>query len=245
PLQLAELPVENPGGCHRHPLLKDRRRKNRRPDAGCVHVAQLLVDLAQVRRIDGQMAGVSFVNVNAIAVGLDRESGRQKRLQIVDDRTRQKVVVCVDDRRQHRGAFPTAQDVLLCCANPARVGSTAASRYFVLGILTLTQTGTSLIAQSVGALAPFLAVALALDRTHIGMLPAGIAITWAAFGMFSGVIVDRFGERRMIFLSGLGMGLAICISAAVENYWWVLGWFAVYGIMSSFSTPAGGRDHVV
>jgi MFS family permease len=121
------------------------------------------------------------------------------------------------------------------------VGSTTASRYFVLGILTLTQTGTSLIAQSVGALAPFLAVALALDRTHIGMLPAGIAITWAAFGMFSGVIVDRFGERRMIFLSGLGMGLAICISAAVENYWWLLGWFAVYGIMSSFSTPAGGR----
>jgi MFS family permease len=123
----------------------------------------------------------------------------------------------------------------------ARVGSSSAARYFVLLILTLTQTGTSLVAQGIGALAPFLAVALSLDRTHIGMLSAGIAITWAIFGKFSGVIVDRYGERRMIFLSGLGMGLATLVSAAFENYWWLFAWFSVYGIMSSFSTPAGGR----
>ncbi len=98
-----------------------------------------------------------------------------------------------------------------------------------------------MISQGLGALAPFLASALALDRKHIGLLAAGIAITWALFGRFSGVIVDRFGERRMIFLSGLGMGTAVCISAAMENYWWLLAWFGVYGIMSSFSTPAGGR----
>jgi len=121
------------------------------------------------------------------------------------------------------------------------VTSTASARYFVLGILTLTQTGTSLIGQGIGTLAPFLAPALALDRTHIGMLSAGIAITWALLGTFSGVLVDRFGERRMIFLSGVGMGLAICIAAAIENYWWLLVWLGVYGIMASFSTPAGGR----
>lgn len=121
------------------------------------------------------------------------------------------------------------------------MGSSAASRYFVLAILTLTQTGTSLVAQGIGALAPFLTTALALDRTHIGLLSTGIAITWAIFGSFAGVFVDRFGERRMIFLSGIGMGLAVSISAAVENYWWLFAWFGVYGIMSSFSTPAGGR----
>lgn len=121
------------------------------------------------------------------------------------------------------------------------MGSSTASRYFVLAILTLTQTGTSLIAQGIGALAPFLASALALDRTHIGLLSAGIAIAWALFGSFAGVFVDRYGERRMIFLSGLGMGLAVSISAAVESYWWIFAWFGVYGIMSSFSTPAGGR----
>jgi MFS transporter, ACS family, hexuronate transporter len=121
------------------------------------------------------------------------------------------------------------------------VASTAASRYFVLGILTLTQTGTSLISQGIGTLAPFIAPALALDRTHIGMLAAGIGLTWALTGSFAGVIVDRFGERRVIFMSGVGMGAAIGLSAAIKNYWWLLAWFAVYGIMSSFSTPAGGR----
>ena len=119
--------------------------------------------------------------------------------------------------------------------------SSSHARYFVLGILTLTQTGTSLIGQSIGTLAPFIAPALDLDRTHLGILSAGISITWALVGAFSGVIVDRFGERRMIFLSGIGMGLAISIAAAVQNYWWLLGWLAAYGLMSSFSSPAGGR----
>jgi MFS family permease len=45
-------------------------------------------------------------------------------------------------------------------------------------------------------LTPFIAADLHLNFTQVGLLSAGLALTWALAGMFGGVISDRTGSRK-------------------------------------------------
>jgi MFS family permease len=114
-------------------------------------------------------------------------------------------------------------------------------RYAILALVTLAQAGASIVQQGIGALAPFFAVAFSAGGAQIGFifgtLTAGSALTTA----LAGVAVDKYGERRIILVSGLTMGGALFAAAAVPAYPWLLAWMFVAGIGYAASTPAGGR----
>jgi MFS transporter, ACS family, hexuronate transporter len=115
------------------------------------------------------------------------------------------------------------------------------ARYLVLAILTVTQMGSSLMSQGIGSLAPFIADTLSLNRTQIGLLTGALGLGWMLTSPLAGVIVDRFGERRVILLSGLAMSLVLLGCAAMANYIWLLCWLVPYAVLMCFQTPAGGR----
>jgi MFS family permease len=115
------------------------------------------------------------------------------------------------------------------------------ARYRILALVTLAQAGASIVQQGIGALAPFFTVAFAANGAQIGFifgaLTGGSALTTA----LAGVAVDKYGERRIILLSGLVMGCALFAAALVPAYAWLLVWMFVAGIGYAASTPAGGR----
>src|SRR5579875_3389663 len=94
------------------------------------------------------------------------------------------------------------------------------ARYVILGLLLIAQMGASLIQQGLGALAPFFVSAIVLT-------PAGI-------------LVDRIGERRAIFVSGFFMGLALVAGATVPSYGVLVVAVFLAGVFYSPTTPAGG-----
>jgi len=74
-------------------------------------------------------------------------------------------------------------------------------------------------------LSPFIAADLHLSFTQVGLLSAGLALTWAISGMFGGAISDRTGSRKVPLLicivafsvcsvlSGLAASFAVLLAA--------------------------------
>ena len=119
------------------------------------------------------------------------------------------------------------------------------SRASVLMLLTAAQAAASVVQQGFGSLAPFLIKEFGLSHAQVG-LSFSIILGGAVFTTaLAGVVVDRFGERKMILWSGVGMGAALVMSSAVANFTWLLFWLLIFGVGYSSSTPAGGRAILV
>ena len=98
-----------------------------------------------------------------------------------------------------------------------------------------------MVQQSLGSLAPVLQAAFGLSHAQVGLsfsVVLGGALVATAI---SGIAVDRWGERRMIFWSGIGMGVALVAASAIPRFAWFVAWMFVFGIGYAASTPAGGR----
>ncbi|TAM74011.1 MFS transporter [bacterium] len=115
------------------------------------------------------------------------------------------------------------------------------SRYVILSLTVVVQAAVSLVQQGIGSIVPFIAVALALDHTRVGLMVAAISAGAASFTAVSGVAVDYFGERAIIFWTGLATGLALIAGALIPHFGWLIFWLFVFGIGYGASTPAGGR----
>jgi MFS family permease len=111
----------------------------------------------------------------------------------------------------------------------------------VLVWMTLAQAGATLDQQGLGGLAPFFTQGLGLDHAGLGLVYGGIYLGSALFTAPSGLLVDRFGERAIVLISGVAMGLAIALGALVRSEAWLIGTLFVFGIGYAASSPAGGR----
>jgi len=117
----------------------------------------------------------------------------------------------------------------------------ARTRYGILALVTTAQVGASLVQQGLGSLGPFLTSAFRLSHVQLGLL-TGLMMAGATGAVaFSGLAVDKYGERRVILASGLLMGWALVMAALVQSYVWLVAWMAVVGAGYAASTPAGGR----
>ncbi|HEY4440515.1 MAG TPA: MFS transporter [Candidatus Elarobacter sp.] len=114
-------------------------------------------------------------------------------------------------------------------------------RWRVLGIMTSAQAGSSLVQQALGALSPALVVAFGLSKAQLGAIFTGIMLGAAAFTALSGIVTDRWGERKMLLISAIVMTIALTAASLIPAYWWVVVWLAVYGAGYASATPAGGR----
>jgi MFS family permease len=115
------------------------------------------------------------------------------------------------------------------------------ARWRVLGLMTTAQAGASVVQQALGALSPILVATFALSKVQLGALFTALMLGSACFTALTGVLTDRWGERRMVLISGAAMTVALLAATLVPSYPWVVAWIGVFGAAYAASTPAGAR----
>jgi MFS family permease len=120
-------------------------------------------------------------------------------------------------------------------------GARDASPMAILFWMTLAQAGATLDQQGLGGLAPFFANDLHLDHASLGVLYGAIYLGSTLFTAPSGLLVDRYGEKTVVLISGLAMGAAVALGALLPNHAWLIACLFVFGCGFAASSPAGGR----
>lgn len=115
------------------------------------------------------------------------------------------------------------------------------SRYEVLALFTGAMVGASLFIVATGALMTFFQSALHLSQTQLGLILSVQMLGSVAMTSVAGLLTDRFGDKAIVFWSGVFMGLALIVSALVQNYAWLVFWLLMYGIGYAAVTPAGSH----
>lgn len=113
------------------------------------------------------------------------------------------------------------------------------SRYEVLALFTVAMVGASLSIMSTGALMTFYASALHLAQTQLGLILSIQLIGSAAMTSVAGLLTDRFGDKAVVFWSGIVMGLALITASLIGNFAWLIFWLAMYSVGYAAVTPAG------
>lgn len=115
------------------------------------------------------------------------------------------------------------------------------SRYEVLALFTGAMVGASLSIMSTGALMTFYASALHLQPAQLGLILSIQLIGSAAMTSLAGLLTDRFGDKTVVFWSGILMGLALITASLIANFAWLIFWLAMYGVGYAAVTPAGSH----
>ncbi len=114
-------------------------------------------------------------------------------------------------------------------------------RWRILGLMTGAQAGASIVQQGIGSLAPFILAAFALNEAQFGLLFMSLQIGSACFTAPAGVFVDRYGERRVVLVSGSLMAAALGLASLLPSFPWFATWMCIFGMAYAATTPAGGR----
>ncbi|HEY0799105.1 MAG TPA: MFS transporter [Candidatus Baltobacteraceae bacterium] len=114
-------------------------------------------------------------------------------------------------------------------------------RYRMLAFVTIAQIGTALVQQGLGSLGPAISVAFDLSKSQFGIVLGLLLFGSAMATTLAGIAVDLYGERRVMALGGLVMGIALVMAGIVPAYWWMLIWITLAGAGYASSTPSGGR----
>src|ERR1700681_2358958 len=114
-------------------------------------------------------------------------------------------------------------------------------RWRVLTLMTTAQAGASVVQQALGSLSPILVATFVLSKAQLGVIFTALMLGSACFVAVAGLLTDRWGERRMVLLSGLTMAAALLAATLFPSYPWIVACIALFGASYAASTPAGGR----
>src|ERR1700681_3602650 len=114
-------------------------------------------------------------------------------------------------------------------------------RWRVLTLMTTAQAGASVVQQALGSLSPIFVTTFGLSKAQLGVIFTALMLGSACFVGAAGVVTDRWGERRMVLLSGMAMTFALLAATLFASYVWIVACIAVFGAGYAASTPAGGR----
>lgn len=114
-------------------------------------------------------------------------------------------------------------------------------RYRILAVVTIAQIGTALVQQGLGSLGPAISAAFGLTKSQLGVVLGLMLFGSALATALAGIAVDLYGERRVMALSGVAMGVALIAAGLVPSYGWLLFWITLAGAGYAASTPSGGR----
>lgn len=113
------------------------------------------------------------------------------------------------------------------------------SPYEVLTLFTGAMVGASLFLMATGALMTFFKSELNLDQEQLGLILSTELVGSVAMTSVAGLLTDRFGDKAVVFWSGMLMGLALLAAALMQNFTWLLSCLFVYGVGYAAVTPAG------
>jgi MFS transporter, ACS family, aldohexuronate transporter len=111
----------------------------------------------------------------------------------------------------------------------------------VLTLMTTAQAGAAVVQQALGALAPIFVTTFGLSKAQLGVIFTALMLGSACFVGAAGVVTDRWGERRILLVSGMAMTFALLAATLFVSYWWIVACIGVFGAGYAASTPAGGR----
>ncbi|HEY0382420.1 MAG TPA: MFS transporter [Candidatus Elarobacter sp.] len=115
------------------------------------------------------------------------------------------------------------------------------ARWRVLALMTTAQAGAAVVQQALGSLSPIFVATFGLSKAQLGVIFTALMLGSACFVGAAGVVTDRWGERRILLLSGIMMTAALFGASLVTGYPWIVACIAVFGAGYAASTPAGGR----
>ena len=107
PLEHPQLAIEDPCRRQSHPFAPYGRGQDSGLNPRLIHLGKLTLDVGQIVTVDRHLAHASTIDVKAVAVRPDAEIRREIGREIVENRGRNVVMVGVDNRRKHGGAFAT------------------------------------------------------------------------------------------------------------------------------------------
>lgn len=119
-----------------------------------------------------------------------------------------------------------------------------ASRYWKLvSLITTWHVAASLCFYAVSAGTPFFRQAFSLTGTEIGLVITVLMLGYAVFLLPFGVATDVFGERRVLTLGLMGLGIGSVFVAAVPSYGMLLP--AVFFLGSQYGTATPGTNKAI
>ena len=123
----------------------------------------------------------------------------------------------------------------------ARAADRRADRYrwYALGVTTFSQGGTVILSAAIGPLAPFLVADFDISLAQIGLFSTAIYLAGTFSSLVGGRAADRFGERWVLIVSGLGAGLAGLLVILMGSYTGLLVGFFLLGLFNGIQNPAG------
>jgi len=124
-------------------------------------------------------------------------------------------------------------------SGPGRVSS---YRWVVLAAAVTSQTTASFVTQGVNVLIPFWQSAYRLTPATAALAASAVNIGPIATMLFLGWAIDRFGERRVVSSTMIGMGLtAFCAARLAPDYPVLLLLVALMGAFYASVQPGGMR----
>ena len=115
------------------------------------------------------------------------------------------------------------------------------SRWRLLALLTLVQTGVSALQFSLVALLPVIKSELNLSVTRTVVLASAINAGALLAAVPAGQVTNRLGERRTLTAGAVTAGTAVIVAAMLSNMWLMLLPLVVAGLGVVTSHPAGIR----
>ena len=92
-----------------------------------------------------------------------------------------------------------------------------------------------------GALAPFIAADLGLNRAQVGMMGSMINFGILFTALVMGRAADLWGERLVLTIGGLMAGLSIMVASRAGSFSTLIALLLFTGLWVAASTPAGGK----
>ncbi len=115
------------------------------------------------------------------------------------------------------------------------------SRYEILGLFTASMIAASFIVVAIGTLLPYVVLSFPQDREHISILVTAVLFGGLLTTAISGAATDRFGDKSVLIVCGVVMGLSLVISSAVPSFAWVAIWLVIYGMGFAAINPVGSH----
>ena len=114
-------------------------------------------------------------------------------------------------------------------------------RDLVLALFTVAMVGASVVIVGIGTLIPFFETAFHLPKATLGLILTVLMLGPMLFTATAGLLVDRFGDKAIVFVTGWIMGVALVIASLHQQFLWLLLWLFVYGAGYAGVTPAGSH----
>lgn len=111
----------------------------------------------------------------------------------------------------------------------------------MLGWLLIAQILVALVGRGLAPISPFIASDLRLTNAQVGLLPSALFAGQMLVSIPSGLLVDRIGTKKLIFIVCLVLGAFYMIATLFNSYWLILICIVIGGMAYGTMHPVTNR----